>query len=123
MTTPMAGYEYATTRNGFFHWLNHQWLSHIRLTRLVVVFLVIFLFVLVVMQINIASITDDGDGIDSHGRKLKELGDLNDIKISDLKFRINELKAIKASVNNELRELESKRQKLHAEIGGENSIL
>lgn len=42
-------------------------------------------------------------------------------RVTDLKARIEELRRIKASVNNELRDLESKRQKLHAEISGYNT--
>ena len=39
-------------------------------------------------------------------------------KVSELKLQIDELRGIKASVNNELRDLESRRQKLQAEISG-----
>ncbi|XP_076456777.1 exostosin-like 3 [Babylonia areolata] len=42
-------------------------------------------------------------------------------KIADFKNHIEELKAIKASVNNELRDLENKRQSLQTEIAGYTS--
>ena len=42
--------------------------------------------------------------------------DLDNLKSSDLKGQIEELRGIKASVNNELRDLESKRQGLLSEI-------
>lgn len=42
--------------------------------------------------------------------------DLDNLKSSDLKGQIEELRNIKASVNNELRDLESKRQGLLSEI-------
>ncbi|KAL3892228.1 hypothetical protein ACJMK2_004457 [Sinanodonta woodiana] len=48
--------------------------------------------------------------------KLDHSDDLDHLKSSDLKGQIEELRAIKASVNNELRQLEGKRQQLQVEI-------
>lgn len=87
--------------------------------------LIVLITVPLISHYYLSNIAADDGGGDSHRSrsKLDHPEDLNNIKISDLKFRIEELKRIKASVNNELRDLESKRQKLHTEISGYNTHL
>ena len=68
----------------------------------------------------------ESDSTDSSriGRKYLDsihIEDLPNVKVNDLMFRIEELKKIKASVNNELKDLEMRRQKMLAEVSGYNS--
>ena len=132
MTHKMAAYDHgpAAARNSFFHWLIHV-LSTTRVSRLSR--LVILLFSLVIFLLFIAhhylsssgTIVANGNGPGGAGGPLDrfvggEHG--SDAKISsDLRFQIDELNRIKISVSNELRDLEKRRQKLHAEVSGYNS--
>ena len=98
------------------------WLSHIRLSRIIVLLLLIFIIAPLVAHHYLSKFAVESYEDTYRTRtKLDHPDDLQIVKSTDLKFRVDELKRIKASVNNELRELESKRQKLHTEISGYNS--
>ena len=132
MIPKMAAYDHgpAAARNSFFHWLIHL-LSTTRLSRLsrliALLFFVLFLLLFVAHHYlsSIGAIVSDGSGPGGAAGQLDrfiggEHG--SDAKISsDLRFQIDELNRIKVSVSNELRDLEKRRQKLHAEVTGYNS--
>ncbi|CAH1773647.1 unnamed protein product [Owenia fusiformis] len=100
-----------------------RWLTHVKLSRLIGILLVILIIVPLIAHYYISNIGSDGLEGEGHRTrsKLDHIEDSPSLKSSDLKFRIEELRRIKASVNNELRDLENTRQKLNAEISGYNS--
>ena len=113
----MAAFNSPPPRNSFCYWM-----TNIRLSRLIVLLLFILITVPLIAHYYISNMGSESYGDTHRSRsKLEHNEDLASLKASDLKFRIEELKRIKASVNNELRDLESKRQKLHAEINGYNT--
>ena len=85
--------------------------------------LIILIAVPLVTHYYISNISGDDvqDGDIYRSRNVREHEEISSARVSDLKFQIDELKNIKASANNELKELENKRQKLLAEIGGYNT--
>ncbi|KAL8571491.1 hypothetical protein ACOMHN_060973 [Nucella lapillus] len=110
--------------------LRSQWCwcwCHRRLSmRLVLVLLSLFLILSLFAHYSLSNMGSDSggdaDNPSSHisRNKLDYDGD-EEKRISDLKNHIEELRAIKASVNNELRDLENKRQSLQTEIAGYSS--
>ncbi|ELT98834.1 hypothetical protein CAPTEDRAFT_226944 [Capitella teleta] len=97
-----------------------------RLSRLIGLLLVILITVPLVSHYYISKIGEEAiNNVAAEGhhrtRTLDHVEEISTAKVSDLRARIEELRKIKASVNNELRDLESKRQKLHAEISGYNT--
>ena len=107
----MAAYD-ARSR-GFVHWV-----TRVKLLHLVCMLAMSLTAASLVAHYYISNMAVDSVGNESFRSrtKLDHPEDLTNLKPADLKFRIDELKRIKASVNNELRELESKRQKLHSEL-------
>ena len=99
-------------------------IAHIRLSRLIGLVLLILITIPLMTHYYISNMAAETETSNSH-RSRKQLDhmpeDLPNIKMNDLKFRIEELKKIKASVNNELKDLELKRQKMMAEISGYNT--
>lgn len=94
-----------------------QWLVQIRLSRLIAILLLLLIIIPLVAHYYLSKVNESGSSEVHHSRyKLDTLEEYNAPKISDLRFRIEELLRIKLSVSNELRDLESKRQKLQAEI-------
>ncbi|XP_044750897.1 exostosin-3 [Coccinella septempunctata] len=94
-----------------------QWPTHMRLSRIVLMVLIILIltplfthFYLSNIERNIGTITHSAH---SHVDLPDEFIEMND---ADLKVHIEELLRIKGSVLSELRDMESKRQKLLAEI-------
>ena len=98
---------------GFCHWM-----TNIKMSRLIVLVLACLFAVSLIVHYSLPSSGDKDDTATHRTRDTLEAHgpDLTRLKFNDLKFQIEELKRIKASVNNELRDLESKRQKLHSEI-------
>lgn len=88
--------------------------------KLVLVLLTTFIILPLITHYYLSNIGSDCS-TDTHSHisrnKLDYDGD-EEKKMADFKSHIEELRAIKASVNNELRELENKRQSLQTEISG-----
>ena len=88
--------------------------------KLILVLLTTFIILPLITHYYLSNIGNDcSTDTQSHisRNKLDYDGD-EEKKIADYKNHIEELRTIKASVNNELRELENKRQSLQTEIGG-----
>ena len=119
-----ASPHYSSGRGGFLSGVMH-YLTHIRLSRLIGIVLFILIIIPLVTHHYISNMATESDSTDVHrSRKALDsihIEDLPNVKVMDLKFRIDELKKIKASVNNELKDLEMKRQKMLAEVSGYNS--
>jgi hypothetical protein len=94
------------------------------MTRLIVALFFVLIIVPLVTHYYLGNIGMDSVSESHRSRiKLDHVEDPQMLKVSDLLYRIEELKRIRGSVNNELRELESKRQKLHAELSTYNMQL
>lgn len=93
-----------------------HWISSVRLSRIILCILIILVTIPIITHYylsNVGNIQSDS----FHSRsKLDFPDDLGSVKGRELKVRIEEMMHIKISVNNELQELESKRQKLQSEI-------
>jgi len=93
-----------------------HWISTVRLSRIILCILVILVTVPIITHYYISNVGNvQSDSFHSRS-KLDFPDDLASVKGHELKVRIEEMMHIKISVNNELQELESKRQKLQAEI-------
>lgn len=112
MPLRMADHTHMHHHRNFCHWL-----TTMRASRVICIPLILIVTFTLIMHQYISSLSSEvGEAQNIHQRKLNVVEEVPNAKIADLKFRIEELKRIKASVTNELRELESKRQKLHSEI-------
>lgn len=99
---------------------------HGRLLRLIGLLLLLLVSVSIIAHYHISNLGTESSATEEHGGQVHRSRSLDhvkedNLKPSDLRFRIDELKKIKASVTNELRDLENKRQKLHAEMSGYNT--
>ena len=105
-------------RAGFVHWL-----TRIRLTRLIGLLLTILIIVPLVAHYYISNLAIDGSTSNEghRTRKIQDHDEISNSKLLDLRFQIDDLKRIKASVNNELRDLENRRLHLHNEISSYNT--
>ena len=115
----MAAFEHHVGRHRAAPSTFLAWLWHVKLTYLIGMLVLIMITVPLITHYYISNIhvsSSDAEDTFRSRTKLDHTEDLTSVKASDLKFRIEELRRIKASVNNELRELESKRQKLHSEL-------
>ena len=102
-------------RGGFW-----RWLISIRLSRLICLLLMILVTASLIAHHYLPLLINESDPSGHRSRKIQENPE-ELIKYGELKRRIEELKNIKKSVNNELRDLESRRQRLHSEITGYNT--
>ena len=95
-----------------------HWFSTVRLSRVILCILIVLVIVPVVTHWYLStSVVNDQSESSFHSRTKLDLPDeLGTLKATELKIRIEEMLRIKISVNNELRDLESKRQKLQSEI-------
>ncbi|XP_071113218.1 exostosin-like 3 [Haliotis cracherodii] len=95
-------------------------LRHMVTSKCILVFLCLFITVPLVGHYYLSNIAGDIDHPIHRSRTKLDYpdSDIDLSKSSELKHQIEELRRIKASVNNELRDLESKRQKLQAEVSG-----
>ncbi|XP_074656159.1 exostosin-like 3 [Tubulanus polymorphus] len=101
-----------------------RWLTRVRLSRIMALLLVVLVIVPLVVHYYISNIGSDGRvggaaaaGVRIIGRTpLDHAEDPAYLQATDLVARVKELKRIHASVNNELRQLESKRQKLKSDL-------
>ncbi|CAB3359251.1 Hypothetical predicted protein [Cloeon dipterum] len=92
-----------------------SWFARIRVSRAIILILAIIGVLTLSIYFNLPKF--ESSGIHRSRLKLEVLEDLNSLKASDLKFRIEELLQIKGSVSLELRELESKRNSLQVDVG------
>ena len=97
--------------NGFFHWF-----STVRLSRIILCILIVLVLVPIITHVYLSKVASDTESSYLSRNKLDLPDDLGSAKASELKIRIEEMLRIKISVNNELRDLEAKRQKLNQEI-------
>lgn len=102
------------TRDSSFY----NWFHSVRLSRIILCILIVLVSVPIVTHYYLSNVGSE-NSIEAafHTRTKLDLPDeLSLLKASELKIRIDEMQRIKISVNNELRDLEAKRQKLQAEI-------
>jgi chromosome segregation ATPase len=92
------------------------WLSHIRWSRLIGVFLLCLIILAVISHNYLTDINSDPP--DTHKSRIQLQHDEDDLQSQKLNKEIKSLRKIKASVNNELRDMENKRQKLQFQISG-----
>ena len=115
--------HYSSSHNGVLGGVVH-YLTHIRLSRLIGTVLLILIIIPLLTHYYISNMASESDSTNVYlTRKYLDNIRIEDdkVKVIDLKFRIEELEKIKASVNNELKDLEMKRQKMLAEVSGYNS--
>ena len=108
-------------KHGLYHWL-----IHVRISRLIGLLLMFVVSVSLIAHYHISNLGTDtsANSVDHVHRTRSKLDHMEiNLKPDDLRFRVEELRKIKASVTNELRELESRRQKLHAEMSGFNTLI
>jgi len=100
---------------GFLSWLRHPQRG---LPYLIFSILVILVVVLLLTHYYISAFDDVAATGYSHRGRFERAGRFGLTKSSELKSQIDELRAIKTSVSNELLELEKKRQSVLTEITG-----
>ncbi|XP_013380983.1 exostosin-like 3 [Lingula anatina] len=113
----MASYENISSRG-------RGWLNRIKLWKLIIILSIILITVPLVAHYYLSSIGDEGQL--GQGRRSRSTMNHNEEpnccgQPSSLRSQIEELKRIKASVNKELVEMESRQQKLRVEIQGYNT--
>lgn len=104
-------YQKSNRDGSFCHWL-----STIRLSRIILCILVVLVIVPIITHYYLSDVGSEQSKSFHSRNKLDLPDDLGSIKASEVKIRIEEMLRIKMSVNNELRDLEAKRQKLQSEI-------
>ncbi|XP_057374862.2 exostosin-3-like [Daphnia carinata] len=104
-------YQKRNRDGGFCHWL-----STVRLSRIIFCILIVLVIIPIVTHYYLSSVGSEQSESFHSRNKLDLPDDLGSAKASEVKVRIEEMLRIKMSVNNELRDLEAKRQKLQAEI-------
>jgi len=110
----------SSNNGGFLSWLRHPQ----RGLPYLIMSIVIVLIILPLLTHYYISAFDDADATGyGHRSRLDRAGRFGSIKSFELKNQIDELRAIKASVSNELLELEKKRQSLLMEINGYTSAI
>ena len=99
--------------SSFYHWFHS-----VRLSRIILCILIVLVSVPIVTHYYLSNVGSE-NSVEAAFRTRTKL-DLPDelalLKAGELKLRIDEMQRIKISVNNELRDLEAKRQKLQSEI-------
>ncbi|XP_044730794.1 exostosin-3 [Chrysoperla carnea] len=97
------------------------WLKHVRLSRILIVVAVAIFFVPLIIHYHLPR--EDHVVVTSHSysshrsrSQLEIFEDYSSMKASELRMRIEELLRIKSSVSGELRDLESRRQRLQADV-------
>ncbi|XP_064597614.1 exostosin-3-like isoform X1 [Liolophura sinensis] len=111
----MARFDCLPPRGRLMHWL-----KSLRITRVIAVLLLVLVSVALITHYYLSNMSTEP--VREGSQRRKPLGDAivdpDLIKGSDLEYHVDELKRIKSSVAKELRDLESKRQKLQTEISG-----
>ena len=96
-------------------------ITHAHLSRLIFFLLIVLVLVPLLSHHYLSKIGDESNsGTRTNSKPDPFAGDEKIIKF-DLCMHVEELKKIRASVNNELRSLESKRQRLQTELSGYNT--
>ena len=109
----LSGLPYSKVNRdgGFCHWL-----STVRLSRIIFSILIVLVIVPIVTHYYLSNVGSEQTESFHSRNKLNLPDDLGSAKAGEIKVRIEEMLRIKMSVNNELRDLESRRQKLQFEI-------
>ncbi|XP_036341823.1 exostosin-3-like [Rhagoletis pomonella] len=102
--------------------MSFAWFRFQRIYKLLLLVLLLLLLWPLFAQRNLRNPANDVPTTDVHRSRplLNAYEDFSSMRASDLKMRIEEMLRIKSTVSVELRELESRRQKLQADIGGYN---
>lgn len=111
-------YQAQSSRDNICHWLGHMKLSRIIILVSVLLFTVPLVTHYYLSKFESSSVNGD---IYRTRSKLEALEDFSTLTAQDLKIRIEEMLRIKGSVSAELRELESKRQKLQQELASQGA--
>lgn len=101
-------------KQGFF-----PWLQQVKLSRLVIIIFVVFICIFLIVHYFLSDLSPVGESPAGHRSRLKLDHYGEDERLftaPNLSDEIMKLSKIKASVNNELREMESKRQTLQTQI-------
>lgn len=101
-------------KQGFFIWLRH-----VKLSRLIILIFVLFIGIFLIVHHFLSDLSPDGGSPSGHRSRLKLDHYGEDERLftaPNLSDEIRKLSKIKASVNNELRDMESKRQMLQTQI-------
>lgn len=95
-----------------------QRLSHVRLSRIVLLVCAVLIIVPLITHYFLSKVESNAPSGDVHRTRsqLEVFEDFSTMKASDLKLRIEEMLRIKGSVSAELRDLESRRQRLQVEV-------
>lgn len=93
-----------------------HWLSTVRLSRIIFCILIVLVIIPIVTHYYLSDVGGEQSKSFHSRNKLDLPDDLGSVKAGEVKIRIEEMLRIKMSVNNELRDLEAKRQKLQSEI-------
>lgn len=104
---------------GFLSWLRHPQRG---LPYLICSIIVILIVLPLLAHYYISAFDDVANGYD-HRSRFERVGKFGSMKSSELKSQIDELRAIRTSVSNELLEMEKKRQTLLTEITGYTSAI
>ena len=105
----------SSNNGGFLSWLRHPQRG---LPYLIFSIVAILIMLPLLTHYYISAFDDVVATGSSHRGRFERGGKFGSAKSSELKSQIDELRAIKTSVSNELLELEKKRQSLLTEIGG-----
>ncbi|KAK3088364.1 hypothetical protein FSP39_018243 [Pinctada imbricata] len=100
-----------------FQWTNHN--RHIRTSRIIAVLLILLIIIAIIVHNNLASLNGEGGLQQSHRSRSKlELRSEDErlFTAPNLDDEIRKLSKVKASVNNELRDMESRRHQLQSQM-------
>lgn len=110
----------SSNNGGFLSWLRHPQRG---LPYLIFSIVAILIILPLLTHYYISAFDDVAATGYGHQSRVERAGRFGSAKSLELKSQIDELRAIKASVSNELLELEKKRQTLLAEISGYTSAI
>ena len=108
---------HTNSTSGFISWLRHPQRGLPYLICSILVILVVLPF-LIHYYLSSVVLNDEIHITSSRGLKMDRVGRFGPGKASELKMQVDELRAIRLSVSNELLDLEKKRQTLMSEISG-----
>ncbi|XP_055384787.1 exostosin-3 [Condylostylus longicornis] len=111
-------------KNNYEGHQNHSflktWVRHLRIYKIILILIMILLIMSIFAHRSLLNPDTDVPHNNMHYRSRSQLDayeDFTSMRAADLKIRIEEMLRIKSTVSVELRELESRRQKLQSEIG------
>ncbi|XP_055839540.1 exostosin-3 [Episyrphus balteatus] len=102
--------------------MGSSWFGHVRIYKIILTLLVLLLVLSLFVHRNLRYPENDipSNMVHRSRSQLDAYEDFSSMRASDLKLRIEEMLRIKNTVSIELRELESRRQKLQSDIGKYN---